>query len=83
MSSMHLWLTMIQQTPWVTSLCLCLQVAHGYLQHVSFVTGGEVDDYGAWIELECLLETYNLSLPENRDSKNHTSLHNTLYLHAM
>lgn len=48
---------------------LSLQVAHGYLQHVSFVTGGDVDDYGAWIELESLLEIYNLSLPDVRESE--------------
>ena len=48
---------------------LCLQVAHGYLQHVAFVTGGEVDDYGAFVELEDLLEIYDLSLPANRDSE--------------
>ena len=46
-----------------------LQVAHGYLQHVAFVTGGEVDDYGAFVELEDLLEIYDLSLPANRDSE--------------
>ena len=50
-------------------LWLCLQVAHGYLQHVAFVTGGEVDDYGAFVELEDLLEIYDLSLPANRDSE--------------
>ena len=52
-----------------SSLRLSLQVAHGYLQHVSFVTGGDVDDYGAWIELESLLETYDLSFPDVRECK--------------
>lgn len=54
-----------------------MQVAHGYLQHVAFVTGGEVDDYGAFVELEDLLEIYDLSLPANRDSE--FLLHQTVH----
>ena len=54
-----------------------MQVAHGYLQHVAFVTGGEVDDYGAFVELEDLLEIYDLSLPANRDSE--FVLHQTVH----
>ena len=67
----------IVSTPWTS-----LQVAHGYLQHVLYVTGGEVDDHGAWIELESLLETYELSLPDVRECELCGSWDMPTYLHA-
>ena len=46
-----------------------VQVAHGLLQHMSAVTGGEVGDFEPWIDLDQLLETYDLSLPDCRECK--------------
>lgn len=44
-----------------------LQVARGVLQHIAAVTGGELDGFEAEIDLEDLLETYGMSLPDCRE----------------
>ncbi len=51
---------------------LWLQVARGVLQHLAAVTGGELDGFESEIDLEDLLETYGLSLPDCRECE---SLH--------
>ncbi|DBA86264.1 TPA: hypothetical protein ACH3X1_005764 [Trebouxia sp. C0004] len=43
------------------------QVARGVLQHLAAVTGGELDGFDSEIDLEDLLETYGLSLPDCRE----------------
>lgn len=44
-----------------------LQIARGVLQHIAAVTGGELDGFEADIDLEDLLETYGMSLPDCRE----------------
>lgn len=48
------------------------QIARGVLQHLAAVTGGELDGFESEIDLEDLLETYGLSLPDCRECE---SLH--------
>ena len=48
------------------------QVAREVLQHLAAVTGGELDGFEPEIDLEDLLETYGLSLPDCRECE---SLH--------
>ncbi|KAL0036742.1 hypothetical protein WJX79_008168 [Trebouxia sp. C0005] len=43
------------------------QIARGVLQHLAAVTGGELDGFESEIDLEDLLETYGLSLPDCRE----------------
>ena len=55
-----------------------LQVARGVLQHLAAVTGGELDGFESEIELEDLLETYGLSLPDCRECESlHIQYHST------
>ncbi len=54
----------------VNAVIQCLlwsQVARGVLQHLAAVTGGELDGFESEIDLEDLLETYGLTLPDCRE----------------
>ena len=54
------------------------QVARGVLQHLAAVTGGELDGFESEIDLEDLLETYGLCLPDCRECESlHIQYHST------
>ena len=58
-----------------------LQVARGVLQHLAAVTGGELDRFESEIDLEDLLETYGLSLPDCRECESlHIQYHLTCWM---
>ena len=57
------------------------QVARGVLQHLAAVTGGELDGFESEIDLEDLLDTYGLSLPDCRECESlHIQYHSICWM---